>query len=54
MNPDRIKSNFDIFNFELDSDDMAKIDALNQNLRILPLNWDNIQNHKDYPFKSEL
>jgi len=54
VNPDRIKSNFDVFNFELDKDEMATIDALNQNLRIIPLNWDNIQNHKDYPFKSEL
>jgi len=54
VNPDRIKSNFDIFGFELDSDDMAAIEGLNQNLRILPLSWDGIYKHPDYPFTSEL
>ena len=48
------KSNFDIFGFELDSDDMAAIEGLNQNLRILPLSWDGIYKHPDYPFTSEL
>ena len=48
------KSNFDIFDFELDSSDMSQIDSLNQNLRILPLSWDGLYTHKDYPFTDEL
>ena len=66
---ERIQSNFDVFGFKLDKDDIAAIDALNLNLRILPLSWDGLCNvsardlhtnflhffqHKDYPFKSEL
>lgn len=35
-NPDRIKSNADIFDFELSPEDMNLIDALNRNLRIGP------------------
>ena len=36
-NKDRIKENFDIFNFELSKEDMEKISSLNKNLR---LGWD--------------
>jgi diketogulonate reductase-like aldo/keto reductase len=32
----RIVENADVFNFELSADDMAKIDALNENLRVGP------------------
>ena len=35
-NPERIKSNADIFDFELSPEDMNLIDALNRNLRIGP------------------
>ena len=35
-NPERIKSNADIFDFELSQEDMDLIDALNCNLRIGP------------------
>lgn len=35
-NPDRIKSNADIFDFELSPEDMNLINALNRNLRIGP------------------
>ncbi|KAM4675753.1 uncharacterized protein O3C94_008349 [Discoglossus pictus] len=34
-NPDRIKENFQIFDFELTSEDMKAIDGLNRNLRYL-------------------
>ena len=33
ITPSRIKENFDIFDFELDAEDIAKIDALNTNER---------------------
>ena len=32
-NPDHIKANFDLFNFELTADEMAQIAALNKNVR---------------------
>jgi len=35
-NPERIKTNADIFDFELSDDDMVKIDALDKNRRIGP------------------
>jgi len=50
VKPERIASNFDIFNFELDSEDMKKIDSLQTGVRMLPLDWDGLNNHKDYPF----
>lgn len=54
VNEERIVSNFNVFDFKLDSADIANIDALNMNLRILPLSWDGLCNHKDYPFTEEL
>ena len=33
VTPSRIKENFEIFDFKLDTEDIAKIDALNQDLR---------------------
>ena len=39
---ERIRNNFNIFDFKLDSADLADIDALNLKLRILPLSWDGI------------
>src|SRR5262245_21456088 len=36
VNPDRIRENFDIFDFELSGDDAAAISALNRNQRIGP------------------
>ena len=36
-NPDRIKQNFDVFNFQITDSDMEKIDNLNENLRTC---WD--------------
>jgi len=51
---ERIASNFNIFDFKLTDADLKEIDSLEQNLRILPLTWDGICNHKDYPFKEEL
>ncbi len=36
VNPDRIRENFDIFDFGLSSEDIAAISALNRNQRIGP------------------
>lgn len=36
-NPDRIKENIDVFDFELNTEDISKIDSLNSNMRI---SWD--------------
>ena len=39
---ERISSNFNIFDFKLDSEDLKAIDSLNNNVRILPLSWDGL------------
>ena len=44
----------EIFDFELDQSEMVELNELNRNLRILPLSWDGIFKHKDYPFTHEL
>ena len=36
ITPSRIKENFDVFNFELTAEDMAAVDALNQDKRVGP------------------
>ena len=41
---ERIRSNFEIFDFKLDADDIKAIDGLHLNLRILPLSWDGLCN----------
>lgn len=41
-NEDRIKENLNIFNFEIDSDDMKRIDAINQNQRLKPQENENL------------
>lgn len=33
VTPSRIKENFEVFDFKLSSEDIARIDALNQNIR---------------------
>jgi len=46
--PSRIKSNYDVFDFELDQGDMERISKLNKNYRTCRFWWD--KNHKYYPF----
>jgi len=53
VTPSRIASNLELFDFELDAADMEAINGLNQGLRCVPLTWDKIPTHKDYPFKAE-
>lgn len=41
-NLDRIRENIDIFDFELDKEDMEKIDSLNKNQRIKPQKYEDL------------
>ncbi|XP_049312944.1 aldo-keto reductase family 1 member B1 isoform X2 [Bactrocera dorsalis] len=47
----RIASNFDVFNFELNTEDIATISSFNCNGRFVPM--DNHRSHKYYPFNDE-
>jgi len=48
----RIEQNYDIWNFQLDSDDMQVISGLNYGWRHLL--WAESSGHEDYPFKDDL
>ncbi|XP_004608289.2 aldo-keto reductase family 1 member D1 [Sorex araneus] len=51
FHPERIKENFQIFDFSLSEEDMKRIEALNKNVRFVEmLMW---QDHPEYPFKEE-
>ncbi|XP_055979970.1 aldo-keto reductase family 1 member D1 [Sorex fumeus] len=51
FNPERIKENFQIFDFSLSEEDMKRIEALDKNVRFVELlMW---QDHPEYPFKEE-
>ncbi|XP_036103055.1 aldo-keto reductase family 1 member D1 isoform X2 [Molossus molossus] len=50
-NPDRIKENFQIFDFSLTEEEMKNIEALNNNIRLVEmLLW---CDHPEYPFHEE-
>ncbi|KAG5899518.1 hypothetical protein JTB14_008207 [Gonioctena quinquepunctata] len=54
MNPDRIKANIDLFNFELSQDDMETLNRLDkaEEGRIFDfLFFKGVDDHPDYPFK---
>ncbi|KAK9875415.1 hypothetical protein WA026_007808 [Henosepilachna vigintioctopunctata] len=54
-NPARLKQNIDIFDFELDEQDVRDLKALDSGVRILDfLEFKGIENHPEYPFRSEL
>ncbi|MEQ2268198.1 3-oxo-5-beta-steroid 4-dehydrogenase, partial [Xenotaenia resolanae] len=51
FNADRIKENFDIFDFSLSEDEMKAIEALNKNIRFVELlMW---ADHPEYPFHDD-
>ncbi|XP_042533152.1 aldo-keto reductase family 1 member D1 [Dipodomys spectabilis] len=51
FNPERIKENFQIFDFSLSEQDMKSIEALNKNVRFVEmLMW---SDHPEYPFHDE-
>ncbi|XP_078524338.1 aldo-keto reductase family 1 member B1-like isoform X1 [Lissotriton helveticus] len=51
VTPERIKENFQIFDFKLTQDEMDTIMSLNRNLRICDMEM--CRNQKDYPFTAE-
>ena len=52
VTPQRIKENFNVWNFELTHEDMRVFDSLNVGWRHLLA--PEVSVHKDYPFKDEL
>ncbi|XP_007442398.2 3-oxo-5-beta-steroid 4-dehydrogenase-like, partial [Python bivittatus] len=51
FNPERIRENFQIFDFSLTDEDMKDIEALNKNVRYVELlMW---KDHPEYPFHEE-
>ncbi|XP_053574921.1 aldo-keto reductase family 1 member C1 isoform X2 [Bombina bombina] len=50
-NPDRIKENFQIFDFDLSPEELEAIYALNRNLRYLDIQM--FADHPQYPFNEE-
>lgn len=54
VNPERIKSNIDIFDFEIAPDDIKKLDGLDkqEDGRIFDfLFFKGVEKHPEYPFK---
>nr|KAF6337771.1 aldo-keto reductase family 1 member D1 [Pipistrellus kuhlii] len=51
FNPERIKENFQVFDFSLTEEEMKSIEALNKNVRLVDLLlW---SDHPEYPFHEE-
>lgn len=50
-NEERIKQNFDIFDFELSNDEVEVLDSFNTGQRTVP--FANAATHKDFPFNTE-
>ncbi|XP_046879132.1 aldo-keto reductase family 1 member B1-like [Hypomesus transpacificus] len=50
-NPNRIKQNFQVFDFELSEEDMRTILSFNKNWRGFAMEWGS--KHKDYPLNAE-
>ncbi|XP_044746202.1 1,5-anhydro-D-fructose reductase [Coccinella septempunctata] len=54
-NPARLRQNLDVFDFELDEQDIKELKGLDAGVRILNFQlFKGIQHHPEYPFKSEI
>ncbi|XP_054719363.1 1,5-anhydro-D-fructose reductase-like, partial [Uloborus diversus] len=52
INPERIKENIQIFDFELDDEDNSALKAMQKNLRYFEFNFmKGMKDHPEYPFK---
>ncbi|CAN9508252.1 unnamed protein product [Ophioblennius macclurei] len=51
ITPQRIKENFQVFDFQLTEDEMKAISGFDRGYRFCPMNWG--KKHKDYPFNVE-
>ncbi|XP_055047273.1 aldo-keto reductase family 1 member B1.1 [Misgurnus anguillicaudatus] len=51
INPERVKENFQVFDFKLSKEDMDTIFSFNRNWRAFMLEW--ASKHKDYPLNAE-
>uniref|UniRef100_A0AAR2LWT1 aldose reductase n=1 Tax=Pygocentrus nattereri TaxID=42514 RepID=A0AAR2LWT1_PYGNA len=51
VNPERMKENFQVFDFKLSKEDMNTIMSFNRNWRICSMEW--ASNHKDFPLNTE-
>ncbi|XP_077983702.1 aldo-keto reductase family 1 member B1-like [Glandiceps talaboti] len=49
VTPSRIKENIEVFDFKLSADEMAKLDSLNKNFRLI--RFDLMNKHPHYPFE---
>ncbi|XP_076007491.1 aldo-keto reductase family 1 member B1.1 isoform X2 [Genypterus blacodes] len=50
-NPERIKQNFQVFDFELNEEEMKTLLSFNRNFRLFSFNWGTT--HKDFPMHAE-
>jgi diketogulonate reductase-like aldo/keto reductase len=52
-NPERLKQNFEVFDFELDSTDMKTLRDLDRGARYFEFNWtQEFLDHPEFPFKA--
>uniref|UniRef100_A0A3P8TLK7 aldose reductase n=1 Tax=Amphiprion percula TaxID=161767 RepID=A0A3P8TLK7_AMPPE len=51
ITPQRIQENFQVFDFELNEEEMKTISGFNRDWRVCPMQWST--KHKDYPFNAE-
>ncbi|XP_077988405.1 aldo-keto reductase family 1 member D1-like [Glandiceps talaboti] len=49
VTPCRIKENIEVFDFKLSADEIAKLDTLNKNFRLI--RFDLMNKHPHYPFE---
>ncbi|KAK9875413.1 hypothetical protein WA026_007806 [Henosepilachna vigintioctopunctata] len=54
-NPGRLRQNLDIFDFELDSEDLQKLKSLDAGIRLLDFKiFKGVEKHPEYPFRSDI